>query len=358
VAIYYDRRQMESKMALALVLEKARELALREIDPGWQMGPEDVRIRMDVVGICGSDIHYFRHGRIGPFIVEKPMILGHEGAGTVVECGSGVQQLKAGDRVCMEPGIPDFSSRASRMGLYNLDPALTFWATPPDHGCLTHEVVHPAALCYRLPANVSQAEGAIVEPLAVGLQAMMRAPIKAGDIALVMGAGPIGILVALSALAAGCASVLIYDPSEAKMQIAAQYSGIVPMRGGGAGLAEMALKETGGWGVDLAFECSGALQAFQSATSCIRPGGTLVCIGMPTGPVPLDIVSLQVREITLVTVFRYANVYDRAVALLASGRIDVKPLLSATYSFDECIAAFERADAAHPNDIKIQIAMT
>jgi len=344
-------------MAIALVLEKARELSLREIDLGQRMGPDDVRIRMDVVGICGSDVHYYRHGRIGPFIVKDPMVLGHEGAGTIVECGANVRDLKVGDRVCVEPGIPDFASRASRIGLYNLDGSLTFWATPPDHGCLTPEVVHPARLCYRLPDNVSQAEGAMVEPLAVGLQAVMKTPVKAGDVALVLGAGPIGILVALSALAAGCARVLIHDPAEAKLRIAAQYDGIEPVAAGGRALLDAVLAETGGWGVDLVYECSGAGAAFRDIGDCIRPGGTLACIGIPVEPVPIDIVGLQVREVTMVTIFRYANVFDRAVTLLARGRIDVKPLISATYPFAEAIAAFERADAARPDDVKIQIAL-
>ncbi len=155
-------------MALALVLEKARELALRDIDIDLTLGDCDVRIAMDIVGICGSDVHYYRHGRIGPFIVKKPMILGHEGAGTVIACGARVHNLTVGERVCVEPGVPDFTSRPSRIGLYNLDPFLTFWATPPVHGCLTPDVVHPANLTYKLPGNVSFAEGAMIEPLAVG----------------------------------------------------------------------------------------------------------------------------------------------------------------------------------------------
>ncbi|WP_417771788.1 NAD(P)-dependent alcohol dehydrogenase [Stappia sp.] len=343
-------------MPLALVLERARELRLRDIDLGWTLGPRDVRIRMDVVGVCGSDIHYYRYGRIGPFVVENPMVLGHEGAGTVLECGAEVSRLAVGDRVCIEPGVPDFASRESRIGLYNLDPSLTFWATPPDHGCLTPEVIHPADLCYRLPENVSHAEGAMVEPLAVGLQAMMKTPVKAGDVALVTGAGPIGILTALSALAAGCARVLVYDPAAAKLEIAARYDGIVPVAAHEGTLAGAVRAATGGWGVDAMFECSGAAAAFSEVAALVRPGGTLTCIGMPTGPVPIDIVSLQLREIAVATVFRYANVYDRAVALMASGRIDVKPLVSATYPFGDSIAAFERADAARPDDVKIQIA--
>jgi hypothetical protein len=149
----------------ALVLEATRELKLREIDLPQQVGPQDVRIRIHTVGICGSDLHYYTHGSIGPFKVEAPMVLGHEASGTVAEVGAEVTHLKVGDRVCMEPGIPRLDSPATLRGLYNLDPAVRFWATPPIHGCLTGSVVHPAAFTYRLPDNVSFAEGAIVEPL-------------------------------------------------------------------------------------------------------------------------------------------------------------------------------------------------
>jgi len=185
----------------ALVLERQHELSLRDIDLPLSVGAADVRIKIDTVGVCGSDVHYYTHGRIGSFVVEAPMVLGHEAAGTIVEVGAAVTSLKVGDRVCMEPGIPDPSSRASKLGLYNVDPSVVFWATPPVHGVLTPEVVHPAAFTYRMPDNVSFAEAAMVEPFAVGLQAAVKAKIQPGDTAVVTGAGPIGIMAALAALA-------------------------------------------------------------------------------------------------------------------------------------------------------------
>ena len=130
----------------ALVLEKIHQLTLRDIQLDETMGAQDVRIRIHTVGICGSDVHYYTHGGIGQFIVREPMVLGHEASGTVIEVGGAVTNLKVGDRVCMEPGIPDPNSRASRLGMYNLDPAVRFWATPPIHGVLRPTVVHPAAL--------------------------------------------------------------------------------------------------------------------------------------------------------------------------------------------------------------------
>jgi D-xylulose reductase len=342
-------------MAYALVLERPRQLALREIELPGTLGPKDVRVRVDVVGICGSDVHYYRHGRIGPFVVDAPMVLGHEAAGTILECGEDVNDLRPGDRVCIEPGVPDFSSPQSRTGLYNLDPSLTFWATPPIHGCLTSQVIHPAALTYRLPDSVTQAEGAMVEPLAVGMQAVTKAGGKPGDIALVMGAGPIGILTALCALAAGCARVLMFDPIAEKLENAAQYRGMDVFAPQSGSLNDQVMAATKNQGVDTVFECSGAARAFVDIADSLRPGGTIVCVGMPATEVPLDIVALMVKEIKVLTVFRYANVYDRAIALMASGKIDVKPLITASFPFECAIEAFKRADQSHPRDIKLQI---
>ena len=215
----------------ALVLEKQLDLSLRDfpIEREEAVGLNDVRIKLHTVGICGSDVHYYTHGRIGPFAVKSPMILGHEASGTVIEAGAQVRDLKSGDRVCMEPGIPDPESRATRLGLYNIDPAVRFWATPPVHGILRPTCVHPAAFTFKLPGNVSFAEGAMVEPLAVGVHAATKARIKPGDVALVMGAGPIGLVTALSALAAGCARVFVTDIDDTKLEIAARLGAITPI---------------------------------------------------------------------------------------------------------------------------------
>lgn len=344
-------------MPIALVLERALDLALREIDLPLDLVPDAVRIKTEVVGICGSDVHYYQHGRIGPFVVTAPMVLGHEAAGVVVEVGRDVTSLRVGDRVCVEPGVPDFTSRASRIGRYNLDPALTFWATPPDHGCLTPHVVHPAALCYKLPDTVSAAQGAMVEPLAVCIQAATKARIQPGDVAVVLGAGPIGLLQALAARASGCSDVYIFDPLDQKLDVAARYPGVHPLYARNGSVAAQISAATGGWGADVLFECSGAAAAYRGMAGMLRPGGTVVAVGMPIDPVAVDIVALQMREIALFTVFRYANVYDRAINLLASGQIDIDPLITGTYEFADSIAAFKRAAEGHAEDIKIQIRM-
>jgi D-xylulose reductase len=196
-----------------------------------------------------------------------------------------------------------------------------------------------------------------VEPLAVGLQAASKAKIKPGDTAVVVGSGPIGILVALSALAGGCSRVFLCDLVAEKLEVASRYPGIIPVNSKEADPAGVIARETGGWGADVLFECSGAAAVFRTMFSLVRPGGAVVCVGMPIDPVPVDIVAAQAKEIRIETVFRYANVYDRAISLLQSGRIDVKPLISESFVFRQSVEAFERAARAFPRDVKLQIRM-
>ncbi|GAD57664.1 NAD(P)-dependent alcohol dehydrogenase [Limimaricola cinnabarinus] len=344
-------------MPRSLVLERKGELSLRDIPLDMDMGPTEVRIRVHTVGICGSDVHYYTHGKIGPFVVNEPMVLGHEASGVVIEVGARVRHLKAGDRVCMEPGIPDPASRAAKLGIYNVDPAVTFWATPPVHGCLTPQVVHPAAYTYKLPDNVSFAEGAMVEPFAIGMQAALRARIQPGDVGMVLGAGPIGMMTALAALAGGCAKVLVADLAQPKLDIIGAYPGIETINIRDIPAADAIAKATEGWGADVVFECSGAAPAVLSLPQLVRPGGTAVLVGMPVDPVPMDIVGLQAKELRLETVFRYANVYDRAIALIGAGKVDLKPLISLSMPFEDSIAAFERAAEGRETDVKMQIEM-
>ena len=342
-------------MARALVLEEKGRLSLRDFPLDETLGPTDVRVAVHTVGVCGSDVHYYTHGRIGPFVVREPMVLGHETSGVVTEVGAGVRHLAVGDRVCMEPGIPNMESKAARLGAYNVDPDVRFWATPPVHGCLTPSVVHPAAFTYRLPDHVGFAEGAMVEPFAIGMQAATRARIRPGDVALVTGAGPIGIMCALAALAGGCARVYISDLVAEKLAVAARYDNVIPIDASREDPARHLRDATGGWGADVVIECAGAAASVGTALEAVAPAGCVVWVGMPVDPVPVDLVLAQSKEIRMETVFRYANMYDRAIALIGSGKVDLKPLISETFPFEQSIAAFDRAVEARPGDVKIQI---
>ncbi len=344
-------------MAQALILEKKGQLSIRDIDIPLTVGDNDVKIAVHTVGVCGSDVHYYEHGAIGPFVVRHPMILGHEAAGTVVEIGKNVEHLAVGSRVCMEPGIPNVHSKAYKLGIYNTDPDVRFWATPPIHGCLTPEVVHPADFTFALPDTVSFAEGAMVEPLAVGMQATAKAKVRPGDIALVIGAGPIGIMNALSALAGGCAKVYIADIVAEKLHIAAQYDRIIPIDATTTDVAQYMMQQTKGWGADVVFECAGANPAVQTTLQAVCPGGCVVFVGMCTQNVQFDMVLAQSKEIRMETVFRYANMYDRTIQLLASGQIDLAPLITETFAFKDSIKAFDRALERRLTDVKLQIVL-
>ncbi len=341
----------------ALVLEKTRQLSLRDFAVLESLGPRDVRIAIDTVGICGSDVHYYTHGRIGPFIVEEPMVLGHEASGVIVEVGSEVTHLKAGDRVCMEPGIPDPNSKATRLGMYNLDPAVRFWATPPIHGVLRPSVVHPANFTFKVPDNVSLAEAAMVEPLAVGMHGAMKARIKPGDVAVVQGAGTIGMVTALSALAGGCSQVIMTDVVQPKLDLAATLGPILPVNVTKQSLTDIVADQTEGWGADIVFECSGNERAAAGIFNVLAPGGAVVLIGMPLEPIRYDVVAAQIKEARVEHVFRYAHVYPRALALMGSGKIDVKPLITDTFAFEDSIAAFDFAVDMPPTSVKAQIVL-
>jgi D-xylulose reductase len=341
----------------ALVLEEAHRITLRDIALPQVVGPRDVKIRIHTVGICGSDVHYFQHGSIGPFVVNEPMVLGHEASGTVVEVGEHVTHLKPGDRVCMEPGVPDADSRATREGMYNLDPAVRFWATPPVHGCLTPFVVHPAAFTFKLPDNVSFAEGAIVEPLSIGLQAAKKAAIKPGDVAVVIGAGTIGMMTALAALAGGCSRVIVCDLVPEKLALIGKTPGVTTVDIRSRKPLDVVAELTEGWGANIVFEASGSVRAFENIIDLLCPAGCLVLVGMPPKKVEMDIVAIQCKEVRIESVFRYANIFPRAIQLIASGRLDVKPFISRSFSFKEGVNAFDEASRGLPSDVKVQIVL-
>lgn len=341
----------------ALVLEEKGRLSLRNVELKERLGPRDVRIELKHVGICGSDIHYYTHGGIGRRVVTAPMILGHEAAGVILEVGPEVTTLAPGDRVCMEPGIPNPNSRASREGIYNVDPDVTFWATPPVHGVMRPLVIHPADFCFRLPDHVSTAEGAMVEPLAVGLHAAAKASITPGDVALVIGAGTIGLVTALSALSGGCSRVIVSDVVPARLEVARALGAVTPVDVAMQDLSAIVAGATGGWGADLVFEASGSPVVAPTLFDQVRPGGTVVYIGMPGAPVSIDVGAAQRKEATIKPTYRYAHVFERAVRLIASGRMNVKPLITETYNFADSIRAFEYAASPDPSSIKVQVAL-
>ena len=285
------------------------------------------------------------------------MILGHEAAGVVTAIGSAVQGLAVGDRVCMEPGIPKPRARATRLGLYNLDPDVRFWATPPVHGVLRSSVVHPADFTFKLPDSVSFAAAAMVEPLAVGVHAVTKAHGHPGHVALVIGAGPIGLLTVLAALAAGCSQVLVTDVDDSKLAIAAKLGAVATVNARSGTLLEAVSTLTAGWGVDVVYECSGNSEAAAGVFAPLCPGGVVVFVGIPLEPIRYDVAAAQIKEARVEHVFRYAHVFPRCVAMLASGTIDVAPLITRSFNFSDSVEAFELASRNPPGEVKMQIVL-
>ena len=340
----------------ALVLEETKRLSLRDYPISETTGPDDVKIAIKACGICGSDVHYFTEGKIGSFIVNEPMILGHEASGVVLEAGANVKHLKAGDRVCMEPGIPNFKSEETLKGMYNLDPEVRFWATPPIHGCLRESVVHPASLTFKLPDNVSLHEGALMEPSAIGMWAAKKARISPGDTALVIGGGTIGIVTALAAESAGCSKVYIADIKKGKLEFIKEHYGdkleIIDLNQ--ESIADYFSKK-GIHGVNLVFEASGSAKVYDNICSYLLPGGRMVLVGIPSAPVPLDVAAMQAKELSIETIFRYVNIYPLVIGMIASGKLKVKPLVTKVYPLSDSVAAFEYAATLPEKDVKIMI---
>lgn len=340
----------------ALVLEAKKNLSLKDYPITETVGPYDVKIQIKACGICGSDIHYYLEGAIGDFIVKEPMILGHEAAGIIIEKGEKVTDFALGDLVCMEPGIPNTRSREVLEGMYNIDPDVVFWATPPVHGCLRETVVHPAQFCFKLPQGMSAVEGAMIEPLAIGVEAAKKAAIKPGDTALVVGCGTIGIMCAISALAGGCGTVFISDIKQEKLNIAGSYDkNIIPVNTAAVDLQEFIMKETGGKGCNVVFEASGNPKVYPDFFRCAGKGGKVVLVGMMNGTVPIDVAFLQGRGISIEAIFRYVNCFDRAIALVKAGKIDIKRFISKTFKFEDSITAYEYAAAGHQDTVKVMI---
>lgn len=305
------------------------DLALRmEERPVPTPGPDEVLVRVRSVGVCGSDIHYFEHGRIADFIVEAPLVLGHESSGTVVAVGDGVEDIALGSTVAMEPGVPCGSCEQCRAGRYNLCPDVQFFATPPVDGTFCEYVVLPRAFAHPVPDHVSFDAAALVEPLSVGVWACRKANVRVGSRVLVTGAGPVGVMAALVARAHGASAVTLSDTNPDRLAFASDL--------GFATIDPRAVDLPSAVAVDVLLECSGASAAIDAGIRSVTPAGTVVLVGMsPDTMVELPVGVIQGRELWVTGTFRYAHTYPTAIDLVASGRIDLDALVSRAFPLEE-----------------------
>jgi L-iditol 2-dehydrogenase len=325
----------------AAVLHPPGEIRIEERERP-SPGPREVLVQITAVGVCGSDVHYYEHGRIGPFVVEAPLVLGHESAGRVVELGDGASRHAVGDRVALEPGVPCGRCRECRAGRYNLCADVRFFATPPVDGAFAEYVTIHEDFAFALPESLSDEEGALMEPLSVGVWACRKAGVSAGDRVLVTGAGPIGQLAMQCALAFGATEVIVSDVNPHRLALARRTGATQTVTPGD----DLDLD------ADALIECSGHPAALAAGIRALRPAGTAVLVGMgpeEEGTLPLSVI--QAREIWVTGTFRYANTYPTAIALAASGRVDLKAIMSGRFQLEEAEAAL-RAGREDPESVK------
>jgi len=309
-----------------------------------EIGDDEVLLRMKQVGICGSDVHYWTHGGIGRFQLEADMVLGHEAAGQVLKVGKNVSNVAVGDRVAIEPGYNKKNDEFAKSGRYNLSPSIYFCATPPDDGCLSKFYKHPAAFCYKLPENLSYEEGAMIEPLSVGIHACKRGGVGLASNVLIMGAGTMGQVNALIAKAMGAAQIIVVDINEDRLKLATEMGATGSVQTFiGEDPMELSKKifEKFGLAPEVTIECSGAESSIQAAVYATRAGGIIMTVGRGkniTG-VPLNFASS--KEIDIRGVFRYVNTWPVAINMLSSGILDVKPLITHRVKLEDAEKAFE-----------------
>lgn len=306
------------------------------------VNPKDVLIKVDIVGICGSDVHYYQHGRIGDFIVEGDFILGHECAGEVVAVGSDVKNLSIGDRVALEPGKTCGKCEFCKTGKYNLCPDVEFFATPPYHGVFQNYVAHPEDMCFKLPENVSNLEGALVEPLAVGLHASNQGDVKLGDTVVIFGTGCIGLVTLLACKAKGAANIILVDVLENRLETAKKLGATHVINAKKENVLEKIDQLTNGRGANVVIDTAGADITVKQTVDVVMSGGTIVLVGMtPKDEVEFNFMKLMGKEGQLKTIFRYRNLYPVAINAIASGSINVADIVSHEFDFADTKKAFD-----------------
>ena len=340
----------------AIVLHGARDLRIEEREAP-AAGPGQVRVRVRRAGICGSDMHYYLHGRAGSFALKRPFILGHEFAGEVDAIGSGVETALLGRRVTVDPSMPCGACEYCRTGRYNLCLFMKFFGSastdPHVDGGFAEYVVAPAANCLVVPETVNWSAAAMAEPLSVTVHALLRAQGVAGKSVVIIGGGAIGQLTALVARAFGARTVVLSDLAEYPRQLALKLGADSVVDAGDTRSVEAAVADAQG-GFQIVFEASGAPAAVSAAIALARRGGTIVQIGTLATDVTAPLNLIMARELSYLGTFRFANVFGTALHLLASGRVDVAPLVSATMPLADADRAMQRA-VGKDNVIKVQI---
>ncbi len=318
-------------------------------------GPDEVLIRITTNGLCGSDIHFFENGELGPFKVTEPYIPGHEACGVVAKAATAVEGPAVGQRVAPEPGIPCRRCEVCKSGRYNLCPNVAFLSAPPIDGTFAEYAVVAADFAHPIPDNVDDEAAAFVEPVSVGIQACKRAGVKPGDSVAIMGAGPIGLVTLLVAQAFGASSAFAVDLLPNRLEIA-ESLGATAINGKALDPVATINELTGGRGTDVVFDTTGSSAACRMTPHLAKRGGVVTLVGWPeTATVDYPIEVVLEKELDVRGVNRYCNTYPTAISLLASGKLDIQPLVSHRFPFTQVVEAFEFAASHRSETIKVMI---
>ncbi|SCU91052.1 LANO_0D10616g1_1 [Lachancea nothofagi CBS 11611] len=346
-----------TKTHKAVVLQRKGEIKIEDRPIPEIEDPHYVKLQIKKTGICGSDIHYYLTGAIGDFVLEQPMVLGHESSGIVVEVGEKVTRVKVGDRVAIEPGVPSRYSDATKAGRYNLCPKMAFAATPPYDGTLVKYYLAPEDFVVKLPDHVSLEEGALVEPLSVGVHANKLAKVAYNQKVVVFGAGPVGLLTGSVAKAFGAFKVVYVDISPEKLKLSSSFGGTGVVNSSEAKSDDQLVAEIEkaleGDQPEVVFDCSGAEICIRSGIKVCKSGGTYVQVGTGKEDVNFPIAAIGPKELKVLGCFRYAfGDYRDAVHLISCGDVDVKPLVTHRFKFSEAVDAYNFNAKSGANAIK------
>lgn len=312
----------------AAVLNGPKDLVIAE-RPAPEPGPGEIVVRVESVGVCGSDTHYYDHGRIGHFIVETPLILGHEASGTVTELGPGVTRLTTGQRVSIEPGVPDFTCDQCLAGRYNLCPGMRFFATPPIDGAFAEYVAVHEAFAHPVPDSISDDAAALLEPLSVGVWACRKGRVSGGSRVLITGAGAIGLVSVQVAVAFGATDVVVSDVNPSRLALARELGATEVIDARERSVTTLDRPP------QVLIECSGYPPAIGDAIRALDRAGRAVLVGMGGDEIPLPLSVVQERELEVTGTFRYANTWPTAIDLVASGRVELDRLVTGRYRLDQ-----------------------
>ena len=343
---------MRERKMNAAFMTKLGKIEILEA-PIPEPGPGEALVRIECVGICGSDLHYFESGRLGLRIVKPPFILGHEACGIVERVGVGVQNVKPGDRVALEPGRACGKCDFCRKGLYNLCASVAFFGSPPTNGVFREYVAHDAALCFPLPDNVTAIEGALVEPLAIGFYAALRAEAKFGMTAVVTGSGCIGLMSMLALRAFGTSRIYVTDVEQKRLDKALSLgaNGVVNARE--KDVVEEIMRLTDSAGCDLVIEAAGAEITAVQAIRMTKKGAVVMFIGQSAdGEIKLPITDAIMKELTFLTIFRYRHAFPTTIEAISSGVVNVRDVATHIYTFGDIQQAFEQSLNDKANIVK------